>query len=149
MSPQDLRPAFPLPDALSREYLENYLLLPLSLHEGRLVVAAGGEPDPQALDDLALLFDARPELVAVDEALLREAIRRAMDDNTRVVELLDPGDAAAGLPNGSDDLLADVRDLATQPPVIRYVSLLLRDAHAAGATSTWNRSATGSGSGSG
>jgi type II secretory ATPase GspE/PulE/Tfp pilus assembly ATPase PilB-like protein len=44
------------------------------------------------------------------------------------------GVPGAGLPNGDDELLADVRDLANQPPVIRYVSLLLRDAHAAGAS---------------
>jgi type II secretory ATPase GspE/PulE/Tfp pilus assembly ATPase PilB-like protein len=130
----DLRPTFPLPEALSREYLENYLILPLALAGGRVRVAAAGEPDPQALDDLAILFDAQPDVIPVDEALLRDAIRRAMDENTRVVELLDPGEAAAGLPNGSDDLLADVRDLATQPPVIRYVSLLLRDAHGASAS---------------
>jgi general secretion pathway protein E len=129
----DLRPAFPLPDALSREYLENFLVLPLSLRDGRLRVAAAGDPDPQALDDLALLFDAEPHVVPVDEVELRDAIRRAMDENTRVVDLLGADDAPDA-PGGSDDLLADVRDLATQPPVIRYVSLLLRDAHAAAAS---------------
>jgi RHS repeat-associated protein len=33
-----------------------------------------------------------------------------------------------------DDLAADVRDLANQPPVVRYVNLLVRDAHDAGAS---------------
>jgi general secretion pathway protein E len=129
-----LRPAIPIPGALSREYLENYLVLPLSVDQGRVRVAAAGDPDPQALDDLALLFDADPEVVLVEELALRDAIRRAMDDNTRVVELVDGADSVAGLSAQSDDLLADVRDLATQPPVIRYVSLLLRDAHAAAAS---------------
>jgi type II secretory ATPase GspE/PulE/Tfp pilus assembly ATPase PilB-like protein len=134
MTANTLRPEFPLPDALSREYLEGYRVLPLALVNGRLKVAAAGEPDPQALDDLALLFQAEPEVVPVDEAVLSEAIRRAVDDSTHVVEVLADGEPAPGGAGPPDELLADVRDLASQPPVIKYVSVLLRDAHAAGAS---------------
>src|SRR6185436_10831968 len=35
---------------------------------------------------------------------------------------------------GEDNLTADVRDLANQPPVIRYVNLLVRDAYDIGAS---------------
>jgi len=130
----ELQPAFPIPEALSREYLEGYLVLPLAIAEGRLSVAAAGEPDPQALDDLARLFDAEPDVLPVDEDRLRDAIRRALDQSASVLELVDQVDGMLGGADAGQELLADVRDLATQPPVVRYVSLLLRDAHEAGAS---------------
>jgi general secretion pathway protein E len=132
--PEELHPTFPIPAALSREYLENYLVLPLAVVDGRLKVAAAGEPDPQALDDLALLFEAEPDVISADEGDLRDAIRRAMDASATLVELVDGAPDSPGDGDTLDDLLADVRDLANQPPVIRYVNLLLRDAHAAGAS---------------
>ena len=36
--------------------------------------------------------------------------------------------------NADDETTTDVRDLANQPPVVRYVNLLVRDAHDAGAS---------------
>jgi type II secretory ATPase GspE/PulE/Tfp pilus assembly ATPase PilB-like protein len=130
----ELRPAFPIPEALSREYLEGYLVLPLTVADGRLRVAAAGEPDPQALDDLERLFAATPEVVPVEEERLRDAIRRALDQSASVLELVDAPDSTVGSDEAGQELLADARDLATQPPVVRYVNLLLRDAYGAGAS---------------
>lgn len=123
------RPQVQIPEALSREYLEQSLVLPLELSEGTLRVAVAGDPDPQVLDDLALLFAAEVETVPVDEDALRHAIRRAMDESATMVELVDVAPSVEGNLEEADEILADVRDLANQPPVIRYVNLLVREAY--------------------
>jgi hypothetical protein len=109
------QPGVPDPGALSREYLEGYLVLPLAIADGRPRVAVAGTPDPQALDDLARLFDAIPEVVAVEEERLRDAIRRALDQSPSVLELVDAPDNGLERDETGQELLADARDLATQP----------------------------------
>ncbi|MBI4501461.1 MAG: type II/IV secretion system protein [Gemmatimonadetes bacterium] len=122
-----------VPDVLAAEYLEQFQVLPLEIAEGKLRVAAAGDPDPQALDDLSLLWQLPIEIVPAEPDELGEAIRRAMDANESVVELID--DAGREDANLADDHdLADARNLANQPPVIRYVNLLLRDASSSGAS---------------
>src|SRR6185295_12577086 len=54
-------------------------------------------------------------------------IERLTTRSERTIEL-------ARADHGTDDLAADVRDLANQPPVIRYVNLLVRDAYDAAAS---------------
>jgi general secretion pathway protein E len=59
-------------------------------------------------------------------------IERLTTRADRSIELMELARAdAVGL---DDDVAADVRDLATQPPVVRYVNLLVRDAYDAGAS---------------
>jgi general secretion pathway protein E len=83
----------------------------------------------EAIDELRTVY-GRP--VVVEES--------SLDDVHRIIERLttrrDRLDELAG--NGAvaddDDFASDVRDLANQPPVIRYVNLLMRDAHDASAS---------------
>jgi type II secretory ATPase GspE/PulE/Tfp pilus assembly ATPase PilB-like protein len=75
------------------------------------------------------------ELVTVEEAELQEAIRHTFAASESVVELV--RDLSAGvepLSDDRDDSTADVRDLVNQPPVIRFVNLLIREAHDAEAS---------------
>jgi general secretion pathway protein E len=122
----------PLADSISREYLLHHRVCPRSLTaDGSLVVAVA--PDallPEALDDLSIAYGSAvvPESTSADD--VERLIERLSTEAERTVEL-----ERAGIDDSLDDpLTADVRDLATQPPVVRYVNLLVRDAFDAGAS---------------
>jgi len=95
----------------------------------------------QVLDDLEMSYAAALDLVPVSRDELVDAIRRTYAATESLVELVkDLGDGAAD-PDGStpppsdgDGGMPDARDLANQPPVIRLVNLLIRDAHKARAS---------------
>ncbi len=110
-------------------------ILPLEVAGERLRVAVTGEPAVEVLDDLELSFGASLDLVPVSHETLADGIRRAFAAAESVVELVRDLDAEVGPSSeGGDAPLADARDLANQPPVIRFVNLLIREAHDARAS---------------
>lgn len=117
----------PLAEGLSREFLFHHGLCPRSLAEdGTLLVAASPDARLDALDELAYAYD-RPALAETAPAEeVERLIERLTTQSERRIELAQV--------HGDDDLAADVRDLANQPPVIRYVNLLVRDAYDSGAS---------------
>ena len=130
-----LESRIPLAEAFSAEYLEYNGILPIALHDGVLEVAAHGSPDPEVLLDLEESYDATLELQPVERNVLLEAIRRAFASADSVVELVRDLHDDQGLDDrGDHEGLTDARAQASQPPVIRFVNLLLREAHAAGAS---------------
>ena len=71
----------------------------------------------------------------MNEDDLRDALRALFSASESVVELvkdLNAGQDSSEEP--ADASLADIRDLANQVPVVRFVSLLIRDAHDARAS---------------
>jgi general secretion pathway protein E len=125
----------PVSESFETGYLEYNGILPLEVTEGRVRVAASGEPAVEVLDDLERTYDAPVELVPVSRDDLLDGIRRAFAAAESVVELVKDLDAALGEGGGpGDETLADARDLANQPPVIRFVNLLIREAHEARAS---------------
>ncbi len=128
--PTPLTSTLPIPEAFRPEYLAYYRMLPLSVTEGRLRVAVAGTPNPDALEDLRVSYGAEIELVPVEDEEVQAAIRQTFAAAESMVELVRDLDAAIG-PGGEmpDERTADVRDLANQPPVIRFVNLLIREAH--------------------
>ncbi len=124
-----LTPTLPIPEALAPEYLECHGVLPLGLENGFLRLAAAVEPEAHVLDDMVRLFGVPVEVVLVSEEALRDAIRRACAAAESVVELVrDLGEEVGGEPGEDGATAADVRDLANQPPVVRFVNLLIREA---------------------
>jgi type II secretory ATPase GspE/PulE/Tfp pilus assembly ATPase PilB-like protein len=125
----------PLAEAFEAAYLEQWGILPIEVAGERLRVAVVGEPAVEVLDDLEISFGVPLELVPVSPEELREGIRRTFAASESVVELVKDLDATFGsAPEVSEGSLADVRDLANQPPVIRFVNLLIREAHDARAS---------------
>jgi len=125
----------PLPESFETGYLEYNGILPLEVADGRIRVAAAGEPAVEVLDDLERTYDAPVELVPVTRDELLDGIRRAFAAAESVVELVkDLGATLGEGGGGADETLADARDLANQPPVIRFVNLLIREAHEARAS---------------
>lgn len=124
----------PVADAFRAEYLEYHGLLPLDLADGVLRVAVSGNPDSHALDDLARTYAARLEPVEVAREELQAAIQRQFAPAESVVELVrDLASGNAAVQDG-DDGLTDARAQANQAPVVRFVNLLLREAHEAAAS---------------
>jgi general secretion pathway protein E len=125
----------PLPESFEAGYLEYNGILPLEIVGDKLRVAVVGEPAIEVLDDLEMSFDLALETFSVTREELIDGIRRAYAAAESVVELVRDLDAAliadGETPDGS---FTDARDLANQPPVIRFVNLLIRDAHDARAS---------------
>ncbi len=125
----------PLPDSFESGYLEFNGILPLEVADGRLRVAVAGDPAPEVLEDLETSFGLPLEPVPVTREDLLEGIRRVYAAAESVVELVKDLDAdVCGAGDAGDSPAADVRDLANQPPVIRFVNLLIREAHDARAS---------------
>ncbi|HEV8356908.1 MAG TPA: GspE/PulE family protein [Gemmatimonadales bacterium] len=134
MAADTLASSLPVAELYSSDYCEYYGLLPLEIAEGRLRVAVAGDPNQEAIADLADTYGAPIELVPIEPDQLSEAIKRTFAEADSVVELAH--DLAADLAPDSpaEESLADARDLANQPPVIKFVNLLIRDAFEAGAS---------------
>ena len=125
----------PLPESFEAGYLEFNGILPLETTDTHLRVAVTGEPAPEVLDDLALSFGVPLEIVPVSREALVDGVRRAFAAAESVIELV--RDLGAELGSGgeaSDAPYSDARDLANQPPVIKFVNLLIREAHSARAS---------------
>jgi general secretion pathway protein E len=123
-----------LPDSFEACYLEYNRIFPLETTETHVRVAVCGDPDPDVLDDLSRQFGKLVELVPVSEEDLADGIRRAYaaaESMVEVVNNLRDGEAFSG---NDDREQADARDLASQPPVVKYVNLLIKEAHDARAS---------------
>ena len=132
----------PLADGVSREYLRHHRVAPRAYaDDGRTLIVAAA-PDArwrECADDLREAYGCavKPEAAATSEVDV--LIERLATAAARGMELtsVGAGDAVLVGDGGAaadDAVTADVRDLATQPPVVRYVNLLIRDAYAAGAS---------------
>ena len=135
MSDTLLAPKLPITESFAAEYLEYYRMLPLEIAADHLRVAIAGEPNAEALDDLRDSYGVPLELVPVGEEEIRDAIRQIFAASESVLELVrDLSTSVAPAGEIGDEQLADVRDLANQPPVVRFVNLLIREAHHAEAS---------------
>ena len=120
-----------LSDRLNVEYLEFNGVLPISVGDGRLLVATWlPEPDPQVIDDLQFVFDAEVEIVQALEGDLRAAIRRAYSGQSVTVEGMIAGLATdeSHVKAGEETPIDDLVHLANEAPVVKLVNLLLLEA---------------------
>jgi type II secretory ATPase GspE/PulE/Tfp pilus assembly ATPase PilB-like protein len=124
----DQRLPLPLAERVTREFLVHHRVCPIAVRpDGALAVAVTEDSMLAALDDLGIAYDRPVVTESLPPAELDVLIARlvAADD-------ADVGLEARGL--SEESFAADARDLATQPPVVRYVNLLIRDAFEAGAS---------------
>ncbi|MEP6619094.1 MAG: GspE/PulE family protein [bacterium] len=119
-----------LTGVLSADWLEGHAVLPLRLHDGRLLVGTwSDEPDSLACDDLRLIFDADIVLERFAEHDLRTTIRRVYAQDAVTAEGLIAGLSGESRAMDADDLpLDDLLHLANEAPVVRLVNLLLIEA---------------------
>jgi type II secretory ATPase GspE/PulE/Tfp pilus assembly ATPase PilB-like protein len=125
----------PLPEAFQAGYLEFNGILPLEVSGDHLRVAVAGDPAIEVLDDLEVTYGLPLELIPVTSEDLIDGVRRTFAAAESVVQLVRDLRETDGYDEGpGDSPFADARDLANQPPVIRFVNLLIRDAHEARAS---------------
>jgi general secretion pathway protein E len=119
-----------LSPSLTADWLEQHGVLPLSRADGLVRVGTWLERvDPLALDDLALLFDARVQLERHGEHDLRSAIRRVYAQDEVTAEGVIAGMAGEGRRGTEEEIpLDDLLHLANEAPVVRLVNLLLIEA---------------------
>jgi general secretion pathway protein E len=94
-------------------------------------VASAPDAILDALDDIGFAYRAHVTAAETSAEEVDRMIERLTTRAERAVELLEitTGGDAFG-----EEMTADVRDLVNQPPVVRYVNLLIRDAYEAGAS---------------
>ena len=113
---------------VSREYLLHHRVCPKHRQDdGTLVIAVAPQALREAVAELAVTYRCRAITEEISDDELDRLIERLTTHADRSLEL-------ARIDLESDDLATDVRDLANQPPVVRYVNLLVRDAYDAGAS---------------
>lgn len=135
MLPHPAEPTPTLRPELTRAFLLHHGLCPKGIDaDGDLIIAITDKSITGAIPDIGALYN-RPVLT---ELLPRWEVDRLIERVTAEQPDAPAPDAAhhpADATNAANDAnTADARDLANQPPVIRYVNLLLRDAHAASAS---------------
>lgn len=111
---------------VSREYLLHHRVCPdkSDTCDDALVVAVGPHAYLEAIEELADVYGKK----IVTRDVTDDELERMIERNTAHVQ-----DLAGDFP-GQDDDTADVREIANQPPVIRYVNTLLHDAYESGAS---------------
>jgi general secretion pathway protein E len=118
-----------LPPGISRGYLLRHRACPRTRDpDGTLVISAVVTPlIDDALADFSLLFDCETRVEEVADSDLELLIERLTASSPDHVDFAREGYT-------DDAIISDVRDLASQPPVVRFVNLLVRDAFEAGAS---------------
>jgi general secretion pathway protein E len=118
-----------LADGLTREFLVHHGCCPARrAPDGSIVVAVAPNAAREALDDISLAYQRAVVAEDATQAEVERLIERLSTVFDRSIEL------ARGGRTDEDDTLTDVRDLASQPPVVRFVNLLVREAYDAGAS---------------
>jgi general secretion pathway protein E len=124
-----LTPMASLAEGLTRDFLLHHRLCPIGERkDGTIVIGVAPFALLSGLQDIAFAYcvaDVDTEEIPQDE--LERLIERMTARTDRSIEL-------ARINASDDELAADVRDLANQPPVIRFVNLLVRDAYDAAAS---------------
>lgn len=126
----DLGSPVKLSDRISREFLLHHRLCPLgALADGSLLVAVTRGSLMTGLDDLSVAYGRVVVVQTLSEQNLDGLIARLVSTETTKIEL-----AVGAEERDEPEFARDIRDLANQPPVVRFVSLLLREAYEAGAS---------------
>ncbi|MCC6928161.1 MAG: Flp pilus assembly complex ATPase component TadA [Gemmatimonadaceae bacterium] len=132
------RSSLALESTFSPEYLRYYRVLPLSL-ENELRVAYNGDLQRDVEEHLAILYGRPLHKEHCELEMLQRAITASFD-GTEVKRSARIEDERADDEGGSS--IADARDLALQPPVIRLVNTIIRDAVRARASDVHFEAAT-------
>ncbi|MEP6999051.1 MAG: ATPase, T2SS/T4P/T4SS family [bacterium] len=113
---------------LTPGFLEEQRLLPLSIENGVVHLGSWGEPvDCDGVHQLESLFNRRAVIQTIDENDARHAITRLYGGSSTQSFVDAMADHSAPEP-GEQPAIDDLRALANEAPVIRFVSLLLSEA---------------------
>jgi general secretion pathway protein E len=118
----------PVAPGISHAYLMHHGVCPVALIDAHtLAVALAPDAFRESLGELATAYDCR----IVERNAARHVVEQLIE---RFMAAQSGGVTRVESIAADDDLQADARDLANQPPVVRYVNVLVRDAYDAGAS---------------
>jgi len=118
-----------LAPGVTREYLLRHRVCPIRTPRGGgLALAVTSDHAAHAITELVAAYGDVLDMTSVGDAELDQLVERLVTEDART---RDPGRDAV---DDGDLGLEDVRELANQPPVVRYVNLLVREAHDAHAS---------------
>lgn len=133
MLPSSSEPALALSPELTREFLLHHRVCPLRVDtDGTLAVGLCADGCEDAVAEVGLAYARSPRAEPIARAELERAIERLTANAEHSLRFASGGELEDE--GSNDDLGTDTRELANQPPVIRYVNLLVRDAVEAGAS---------------
>ena len=132
LEPIDVDGVGALTTQITAEYLEHHALLPLALRDSKVIVGTWRNErdlDPQALDDLRLIFEADLELIRRPENELLPIIRRIYGIDPHTAQEMIAGLAPDTSPAEAGEIpLDDLVHLANEAPVVKLVNLLVLEA---------------------
>jgi general secretion pathway protein E len=118
----------PLAQRLSLRYWQEHGLLPLALTDHELLVAAGQPVDATVCDELGWAYERRVRVVPAPPDEVQAAILSAQSSAGPEADVADARGSDLVLLAPEDDALDDVRALANQAPVIKFVNLMILEA---------------------
>src|SRR2546426_2701293 len=133
LAADDLPSTPPVIKNLSPKYLRQYIACPIAVDTSTITVATADPTNPLLLDELRQMLGLRVALCVAPPAAILEAIERAYGASTPLQKIVE----GMGSPEAGADSDADVnqlRDMASEAPVVRLVSLLIEEAVAAEAS---------------
>jgi len=117
-----------LASSLSRGFLLHHRICPLRFLPGDALVVAVEETSLlSGLDDLSVAYERSIVTEEIPANDIQTMIDRLAGSGGRALEVGVHGEEGS-------ELRSDLVDLANQPPVVRYVNLLVREGHAIGAS---------------
>ncbi len=118
---------------LSREFLQHHGACPLRVEQdGTLIVGVLPDGCQEAVQVIGKAYRSPARAESASRKDIEREIDRLASSAEHAIRMRDG--AENGVDDLSDDLGADLRELANQPPVIRYVNALVRDAVEIGAS---------------
>src|SRR4051812_7033731 len=107
------QPEIRLAQGVSREFLLHHGVCPKALTpDGQLIVLTAPSAQVDALKELAFVYDRQVTACEAAQHEVEQLIERLSTSADRDLQL-------SAVAEPSDDLTADTRELATQPPVVR------------------------------
>jgi general secretion pathway protein E len=125
----ELPATLPLVKSLAPKYLRHYVACPVAVDGGVVTVATADPTNTFLLDDLRQNLGAAVRLCVAPAGAILEAIGRTYETATPLQRIVDDIEPAAMDPEGERDAdIGQLRDMASEAPVVRLVNLLIEEA---------------------
>src|SRR6266700_1428962 len=135
LAADDLPSTLPLIKNLSPKYLRQYTACPIKVDTSTITVATADPTNPLLLDELRQMLGLRVALCVAPPAAILEAIERAYGASTPLQKIVEGmGSPEPGAESEGEADINQLRDMASEAPVVRLVGLLIDEAVAAEAS---------------
>jgi type II secretion system protein E len=125
----------PLIKSLSPKYLRQYTACPIAVDASTIRVATADPTNPLLLDELRQMLGLRVTLCVAPAGAILEAIERAYGASTPLQKIVEGmASPEAGADSDAEADVNQLRDMASEAPVVRLVGLLIDEAVAAEAS---------------